>query len=571
MRKIPVPPVLLIASTLLTVVSVSRVLWAQWLLSRAAYYVLFLLVIVWLIVLIHALRVLKPDLRRFFGNYGSGILFSVFLAGVIFISAQPYFRVQTDESKILNVSRSMFLEHKTDNVSEGIQLSDGTYLPLFRNFPQRCLLFQFLTSLIHQGIGYRPWNPFILNFIVLSALLSVIFIFCRRHFGPTAGFVAVLLVVSQPIFSLSASSGGLDLLSALFTFISLMALEMFLNKPTPFYFNLLWMQLLMLAHTREETILFAVVMMLFLMVYRYFKFEWVKSSWVLGMTPVLLWPIVWQRVAITHAYLFEDPPGGIAFSPVHFIHHLGVLLATALRFDFRIPYASAINLIGIGALFYFMFLFVLKRWPKGTAGRHWVAMVTVSLALRLAVLCSYYFANPLNYLASRFYIVFLVLLSILIVAFLHRKGILQRSPRGCVLAALLIFVPYHAVTVSDENMGSLYLNQEFRCVMDFMKEKSPKETLLILDSPDMYSGRHLSVVNFDYANENRKKLAELLNYTQIHEIYVFQRFLPASRQIDGAAQLDPGYQVTFIKYIAVSPGIWLRLSKLSSIDRTVAV
>jgi len=535
---------------------------SQYLLSRAAYYVLFGLFITWIVVLVRTAKVYPPDVREFLRTYGIGILFSLALTAFIFLSTPPDFRIQADESKLLNVSASMFFEQKTDNITQGIQLPDRSYLPLFRNFPQRALLFPFLTHIVHLARGYDPFNPFVLNFITLFALFSLLFVFFKRQFGPWAGYAALLLVAAQPVLTQSASSAGLDVFSILFTVIAIITLQAFLKNPSSMKLNLLIIHLVLLAHTRQETILFGALTVVFLWAFRYLKWEWIKSSWFLAITPLLVSPILWQRRALTFDYVFENPPGGIAFSFDYFVANAKIFFMTFFDFSFHLPFATIVNLLGLAACLYFLVLLVMGKWPQQKFHRHLVMILLAYLGLRWILFCSFYHGDVSYPLNSRYYALFFMMLSLITVAMLFRIRFLQRYQILVVLFAGLLFAPYHSQAMKNEFFSRLYLPREFHHVMNFLKDKDLRKTLLITDSPDMYSGYHLNVVNYEFVNEGKEKFPTFLEEISVKNVYVIQRTDPKTQAINEGMQLDPYFQMELVREIPLDAKVGVRISRM---------
>ena len=81
--------------------------------------------------------------------------------------------------------------------------------------PTQCLhdVHPCLVHLIHLSTGYRWQNPFVLNALILWALLGSVCLFFTRWRGYTVGLAAALVVASSPMLGIYTVSAGFDLLS----------------------------------------------------------------------------------------------------------------------------------------------------------------------------------------------------------------------------------------------------------------------------------------------------------------------------------------------------------------------
>ena len=140
-------------------------------------------------------------------------------------------------------------------------------------------------------MGYHAENVFVLNIFVLFLLLFLIYAQVKNYLGNNIwALSAVILVASQPVVVQSASSGGFDLLAALFLIISFSCLRWFLNAPDTARFQLLWVSLLMLSNVRYEGVMFFAIVLFFLLYFKYIKTRFFVNgaTIVYPLTPLLL-------------------------------------------------------------------------------------------------------------------------------------------------------------------------------------------------------------------------------------------------------------------------------------------
>ncbi len=488
--------------------------------SHAAYYLVFLLVLLWLFLLLVCLRQYKPDIKSFMKSYSIGLIICLVLTSIVFISVRPLFRVLSDETNLLAISKSMTYERRIDNVTMGKWYYDNFY-PVGRQIPKRPLLFPFLAHMLHTLLGYRAENVFILNFIVLVSLLFLVFTLVKKHLGDICAFSSILLIASQPIVSQAATSGGFDLLFVLFLVISFASLQWFLKDPSPIRFQLLWMNLLMLVNIRYEGILTFAVVLFFLIFLKYVKMDFFKKglSIIYLFTPLLLLSTFWQRLLTKNPFETE----GIAFSAGYFVKHNIAFLKTFLHYDFFLPYATIVNLAGFLSLFFFGYLFLSGRLFKEKYQRHLILISAASLFANWLLYTAYHDGNITHPSTSRYYIAFFVLLSVILAMSLHRLRLFKTKPVNLVILSAVIFVLYHPVAVQDRFSRTQTLPREYRFVMNFLKKeiRQSRNFLVITKRPGLYTVHDYGAVNFDYANRDRSVMDEYKNHLY-QDIFVIQ-------------------------------------------------
>ena len=84
---------------------------------RGGYYLMALLVLLWALTLLRSKCISSAKL--FIKSYRSGLILSLVLASVVFISVRPRFRVLSDETNLLSISQSMTYEKGIENVTMG--------------------------------------------------------------------------------------------------------------------------------------------------------------------------------------------------------------------------------------------------------------------------------------------------------------------------------------------------------------------------------------------------------------------------------------------------------------------
>lgn len=216
------------------------------LISYGTYYLMAALIFLWIWIAIECVRRYQPPIRDILRRNASGIIFAFIACCVIFISVTPMFRVLSDEAHLLSISKSLTYNKSIEIVSEGKWYYD-TFNPMKKLWPKRFAFFPFCVYLVHTMTGFRPENVFVVNFLVLFALLCMIYAYTRSRLGNVSGYAAILLIVSQPVITTSATSGGFDLMAALWMIICIFCMRWFVYKPESLPFQLLWSSCLIVS------------------------------------------------------------------------------------------------------------------------------------------------------------------------------------------------------------------------------------------------------------------------------------------------------------------------------------
>ncbi len=550
----------LIASFLYIFTFTHRTL-AKALYSYGSYYLIFLLVALWVITILQCILHQKVNLRSAIRSYGSGIAVSLVLASIIFVSVKPLFRVLSDETNLLAVSKSMVYEKRADNVTMGMWYYDNFY-PMNREVEKRPLLFPFLVSIVHTLLGYRAENAFILNFLILVSLFLLIYLLIKNNLGDIWAFPAVLLVASQPIVSQCATSGGFDLLAALFLVICFACLKWFLEKPlSPLRFQLLWVSLLMLSNIRHEGILSFAIVMAFLAFFRHVKIKFFDkgTSVVYFSTPIILLLIYWQRLLIKDPFETKGAP----FAIDYFIRNNITFLKTLVDYRFFLPYAAIINVLGVISLFYFGYLLFSERAFKEMSQRLLLAISAACLLANWALYTSYYNGLIDHPSDARYYVVFFILLSALALALFNNFRFFKQKPAYLMFFSIAMFMLYHPVSVEDRFSRTQTLPREYRFVMDFLKRESRQDRsfLVIADRPGQYAVHNYGAVNFQHANASPSVLEGFNNYLY-RNIFVVQEIEFKTSKPTHNTSLKEDYALETLAESQNDVEHWTRISRV---------
>ncbi len=550
--------ILIVIATLLLALTLPNPAKMQDFFVHGSYAIMAVLFFVWLGILLKHAIASKADPKAFLRSYGPGILFAVALSIFIFVSVKPSLRVLADETNVLAVSKSMVYERAVDNVTEA-KWYFLNFQPISRVLEKRSLLFPFFASIIHILTGYRLENVFVLNFFALAALLSLLHIWFKKHLGAAWSYIMLFLVVSQPIVSLCAASGGLELLQVLFLLIAFMSLERFMEDASAANFELLWINLIMLCHTRYESFIFFIVCMALLGYFKYIRLEFFTKSALYALTPILCLPILWQRILMRGH--FQEPPGVPVFAVEHYIKYNVMFLKNLFNFQFFLPYANVVNLVGLAGLLYFVQKIFERNPQKSKTRAHFLLFVLVLMCCSWIIFTSHFLGTMELPSSGRFYLMFCIALSLAAGLMLYQlRGILPT--RITAVAALAAFCVYHPIAVENRFINSQVIIREYRFVDDFLKKLNDPNLLLVYGAPGFFTVRNYGSVHYSHANANKEQILNEYKRRLFSDIYVVQEISYDSGKPTDETALVSDYELEPLTGLQNTAETYLRMSKV---------
>ncbi len=310
--------------------------------------------------------------------------FVLLVAVAMHLTVPPVFRVLADETNLLGISRSMTFERRVNQAAEAYWYYNN-FQPKRRLVDKRPLMFSFCAHLLHTATGFRPQNVFVLNFMVLVALLGLVWVVAYRCWGGIWAVAAVLLVACENLLSQSAGSGGFELLNAFFLYASAGVLWWYLRQPCAERFLLLWATLQMFMHCRYESSALVVATLVTLLVFRKWKVEHLgPRAWFYAHAPLLMLPLFWVRFVSPNPWELYDGETVSVFALGHTVKHTADFFKTFFTFHLQYPHTSIVNMLGLAGLVVFGVLFVVGRRVSDSASRItlWATGANVILADR---------------------------------------------------------------------------------------------------------------------------------------------------------------------------------------------
>jgi hypothetical protein len=494
-----------------------------WCYTHLSYYLILLAFGLWCFAFSRSLSF--AGIAGFIRSWRAGILICAALTIVLQLAVPTQFRVLSDEANLVSISKSMLFERKVDKVTEGYWYHENFH-PIGRSIDRRPLMFSFFTHLLHLITGYRVWNAFAVNAAFLFALLFISFFILRRLLSLPAAVAGVLFLASQPVVSQSGNSAGLEMgFTVLFLACSAMLIG-FWDGMTSRRAMLIWTTALVFAHTRYEAAALAGILVLSMIIFKKLNWEVIRPYWpVYALSPLTGLPTVWLRLLSPTSSWSELPKDTGIFGVEHFLRNNRIALEKLPDLSFYLPYNPVVNCAGLAGLVVFVVWAVRRRMAgsgNGTAAPPVLAVV-LSLALLWVVLTSYTMADLTQPSQSRFFLPFVVLLTLSAAWLLHHVGALRTRLDAALalgLCSMLIFFP---VSIENRFSDSRQFIRENDHLTRFFKNIGDRNILIIHSHPGLWTVHDYGAVNFKRANRRSGPLLQMLNKGYFRDIYVVQR------------------------------------------------
>lgn len=524
--------------------------------TKLSFYLIFLMVLFWIAALIKWAGSLRLNLKDTARSYGPGVLISIILAVIIVLSVKPLFRVPVDDTETLATSQAMTF-HKRADIPWFAKYYYDMFNPNRWKIEKRPLLFPFFLHLIHASTGYRAENAFFLNFIIFVVLLSTIFICLRNRMGAVWSLATLILICSQGIVSHAAGSAGYELLHAFLLVLSFTCLWAYLNDSKPLHFELLWVNLLLLANVRPESFAYPLLIVAFLAAFRKIRKEFFVQAWVYPFTPLLILPVVWQSILVKSRHA-EFGLGFFADNNLRFLKNL-------LNFEFSIPYATVVLLVGFLSLLFFLIRMVQSGGFKNrpVAERQWVMIVLCTLLAHWCIVTAYKSGHMTNATVSRYFVPFALVLSVLAVQGLRQFQAVRQ--RGWLMLTLCTaaFLLYHPIVVRTSYTYTQASAREYVFVMDFLEKQPDKNFLLVSDGNLIkYTAHRYGQVGFGEANRSKDQLQKELARHLYRDIFVVQEIEYETQEPTPSTRLAADFDLEPVARLQKRPSSFLQISRV---------
>jgi len=305
------------------------------------------------------------------------------LVALGFIVNQPLgYKVVMDEIVLAGTARQIF-EEAEPFAPTGAVFENNQVKVVKSTLDKRGLLFPFLVATTHHATGYRVANAFYLNVAFTLLILAIFWSVGFARAGPVGGLLGLLLPATLPLLAMTGTSGGFETLNLLFLLFFYLGVMAAFHDRDSTSLSFLCATTLLLAQLRYESVLFAGVTALVILIV-----WWLKRRVILPLTlvllPVLFLNIPWQNEIFKvepESYQLHSKPGKEAvFSWENIPENLGHALNFFLSTDPNVPNSLPLFLLGLPCVF-ISFLILRKK----LAERRISSMEVASLVLLLSL------------------------------------------------------------------------------------------------------------------------------------------------------------------------------------------
>ncbi len=523
-----------------------------------SYYLMLGLCVLWLYQLVIFLRHLHFSPKAFLKSYWPGIILALVLTGMIFATVPVHFKILGDETNLLSVSQAMFYNRDANLVSMASYLN-GEFQIIDTAIPNRPLLFPFATAVLHSIFGYHYQNAFILNFLVMFVFLAGVYVAVRKTCDPPAAVAAMVLILSYPVLSLYATSGGYDLFSTFFFALVLTLFYHLLKSPHSDRLALLWTSLLMFSNIRYESCIFMAI--LIVAAFKSIRLKhFTVRAYVYLLTPLLSLPYIWQRILSQGTY--ENPPGVPLFSMQSFFKHAKIFIQNFMNLNFELPYAGMLNLAAALIIGCLLILVLTKKIQLAPFQKYFVAIVLLCMGVILVIVLSHHFGRYDRPTQARLFIHFSMFCALTPI-FLKVCCPSWLRSRSLLAASIVVFLLYHPIAGQHTFINSLVITRVHQSSLKFLKNHSDQNLLVVTSYAGQFTPLNYGAVTIDYANSHRQKIMSAFKRHQYSRVIVLQEIAYATRAPRWPNQrLDSRFKLKPLKEIQVARDRYLRISEL---------
>ncbi|MEO0509718.1 MAG: hypothetical protein AAF065_07655 [Verrucomicrobiota bacterium] len=453
----------------------------------------------------------------------------LFIVGMswLMISLQPTgYKVVMDEPVLIVTAQQMHQE-KQFLVPYSCYELGGVFYTFDGYVDKRPGFYVFLVSLLHDLTGYRTSQGFVLNHLLVVIFIALLAVVGRKLWPALGFFVAPLLVLTVPLFSISANGSGFDFLNVLMVLATVYLGAIYYNSPSEERMNLCILSAALLAHTRYESAMYAVPIGL-LVILGWLRTRRILVSYTTSLIPLAFSPLLMLQLMIrsTPEHWQIRGESGEPFS----LTYLGENLEAAANFFYQFG-PNQPNSFYVSALFVILLITCLLRWPslrnrladfKPPEG--WPAYLLLGFGATglLGLLMFYHWGQLDDSAASRLAMPF-ILMQILTITYLSSL-VFQVRLSGLIFVACAVFYfmgVSRPVCASTSFLSTYPSVRQAIWTREKVIEHRDEPALFVLQQRLIPVGERKSGLEIRTAIERKAQLALHLELQTFSEVYLF--------------------------------------------------
>jgi hypothetical protein len=470
-----------------------------------------------------------------------------------------------------------FQMHATKEYATLVRAYDiaGTWVSIDSFTDKRPYFFTFLVSLVHDLIGYRLANIFLVNAALTPIFLALVYWLARTLTGRGPALLAVGLLATLPLLGQNATGAGMELHNL--TMLALVAAlaVLYLRAPDEDRLVALVLGAVLLAQSRYESVIF-VLPTAFIAVAGWVRAGRVLLPWPVIIAPLLLIPYAWHNRVLTATPLLWQLQAGQTsrFSTGYLANNLTGAWSFFFSFSGKLAnswYLSALG--GIGAMW-----MIVQGWrwvhtsPRRSLSPVLVALLAFAAGViaNLALLMFYYWSRLDDVIASRFALPFCLLLALSVAVLVERvrvrgRAVLRWAALGLLGWLLIGALPAMARRLyTEENI----IMQEVDWEHGVLAARSGPLLLISNKSTIPYLLWRIPCVLNSVGRQRGPQIKYHLHEGTFREVIVAQGLRPTSERgemgVDPADVMPPEFHLEVIAEKRFGAR-WARLSRVVSI------
>lgn len=409
-----------------------------------------------------------------------GLGWALFGVTLVVLVQQFFFKTTMDELVLAATSMNLHFKKEVLTATQSYEI-EGVFYLLGGFLDKRPYFFSFLVSLLHDIFGYRAGNVFILNVVLGYVVVVTVYFYGVAIGGKRAGYLAMCLLLGLPLFDITLTGGGFDLLNLWMILMVVFWAKEWLKNPGSLRLVLLVYWGGLLAQTRYESVLF-VVPIAGIVLWAWVRERKVVLPWLGVVSPVLLVPYVLQnRVFNSSEVLWEMKADQT--SPFGF-QYVVKNLQSAWNFFMAGGGAEQLNSLMLSVLFLALLVpflvLVVRRWRAGKGkGAIWgvvVAACGLVVLMNVALMMFYYWGQFDDAMASRFALPLSLMMLFLVVWVIVRWLPLSRY-QWFFTAAAVVFAFWHTLPFLNKEVYTrgMYRAREIRWLESKVKSGEERD------------------------------------------------------------------------------------------------
>lgn len=522
-------------------------------------------------------RVLRPYFdvsKAWCTREGIVITGIIVICSIFLLTREPYgFKVTMDELVLVATSMGMHFDRLSNAVMRGYEVQ-SVYSYFGGYVDKRPIFFPWILSILHDVLGYRPSNAYILNSGLTVVLLALTYRVTAWLSDWRCGVLAVLLLSSLPLLAQNATGAGFEILNAVMILVSVLAGAKYVRDPHSATQGLFLYSVVLLAHTRYES---AVYILCAAMV--------IVGEWTLRRRIILTWPIIFAPLAVipiawTSRIFKVDPafwqlPEGVSkpFDYQFFYENVGHFMSYLLDASLgssNSPVLAVCSVFGLG----FVILSYARRWGAyvtSNPDRLVYFSFVLGMFMNLAVVMFYHWGQVDKYEVSRLLIPFFVIGAIsaasVLPEFSRRASVWWGSVATVLVSVYVFTLPATAKAVYT---NSNYHARRMEWVWDFHKRLPEGNYFYITQAPAIFSINRVSALHISFASHRASQLKHHLDHGTFNEAFVVQNIYVNPDTGDEIPvpenEIGSNYKLEKIVQRYFRPYIVTRISRIATIE-----